>query len=47
MNFYQGNIDMLGFHMAVVIPGSLPLFIIHLIFQGQIMRVMQMQGVTG
>ncbi|WP_204266643.1 hypothetical protein, partial [Escherichia coli] len=32
VNLYQGNIDTPGLHMAVAILGSLPLFIIYLIF---------------
>ncbi|ADE01281.1 carbohydrate ABC transporter permease [Haloferax volcanii] len=47
VNLYQGNIDTPGLHMAVAILGSLPLFIIYLIFQGQIVRAVQMQGATG
>lgn len=47
VNLYQGNIDTPGLHMAVAILGSLPLFVIYLLFQGQIVRAVQMQGATG
>lgn len=47
VNLYQGNIDTPGLHMAVAILGSLPLFVVYLLFQGQLVRAVQMQGTTG
>jgi len=44
VNLYQGNIETPGLHMAVTILASLPLFIVYLFFQGEIVRAVQMQG---
>jgi len=44
VNLYQGNLETPGLHMAVTILASLPLFIVYLFFQGEIVRAVQMQG---
>lgn len=44
VNLYQGNITTPGLHMAVTVLASLPLFIVYLFFQGEIVRAVQIQG---
>ncbi|WP_222912824.1 carbohydrate ABC transporter permease [Natrinema sp. SYSU A 869] len=44
VNLYQGNITTPGLHMAVTVLASLPLFIVYLFFQGEIVRAVQVQG---
>lgn len=44
VNLYQGNLTTPGLHMAVTVLASLPLFIVYLFFQGEIVRAVQIQG---